>query len=57
MAFGIISHTTTSKGLFVKSAVDTKVYAKGIEVADDELASVKLKPHDFHGEWNYTVKK
>jgi len=53
----LISHTTTSKGLFVKSAVDTKVYEKGIEVSDDELASVKLKPHDFHGEWNYTVTK
>jgi len=53
----LISHTTTSKGLLVKSAVDTKVYPKGIEVSDAELASVKLKPHDFHGEWNYTVKK
>jgi hypothetical protein len=37
--------------------VDTKVYPKGIEVTDEELAIVKLKPHDFHGEWNYTVKK
>jgi len=53
----LISNTTTSQGLLVKSAVDTKVYPKGIEVTDDELAIVKLKPHDFHGEWNYTVKK
>ena len=53
----LISHTTTSKGLLIKSAVDTKVYEKGIEVTDSELASVKLKPHEFHGEWNYTVKK
>jgi transposase len=53
----LISHTITSKGLLVKSAVDTKVYKKGIEVSDYELANVKLKPHDFHGEWNYTVKK
>jgi hypothetical protein len=53
----LISHTTTSKGLVVKTAVDTKVYPTGIEVSDEELAKVKLKPHDFHGEWNYTVKK
>jgi len=53
----LISHTTTSKGLLVKSAVDTNVYSKGMEVSDEELAKVKLKPHDFHGEWNYTVKK
>jgi hypothetical protein len=43
--------------LIVKSAVDTKEYPTGIEVSDAELATVKLKPHTFHGEWNYTVKK
>jgi len=53
----LISNTTTSNGLLVKSAVDTKIYEKGIEVTDAELANVKLKPHNFHGEWNYTVKK
>jgi len=53
----LISHTTTSKGLLVKSAVDTKEYPTGIEVSDAELASVRLTPHQFHGEWNYTVKK
>jgi len=53
----LISHTTTSKGLVVKSAVDTNTYPKGIEVSDAELAKVKLTPHDFHGEWNYTIKK
>jgi hypothetical protein len=53
----LISNTTTSKGLFVKSAVDTKVYPVGIKVSDIELATVKLIPHDFHGDWNYTVKK
>ena len=53
----LISHTTTSRGLVVKSAVDIKVYPTGIEVSDAELANVKLNPHAFHGEWNYTVKK
>ena len=53
----LISNTTTSQGLLVKSAVDTNLYPKGIEVTDDELARGKLKPHEFHGEWNYTVKK
>jgi hypothetical protein len=24
-------------------------------VSDDELATVHLTPHAFHGEWNYTV--
>jgi hypothetical protein len=46
----LISHTTTSKGLVVKSAVDTNVYPTGIEVSDAELESVRLTPHNFHGE-------
>jgi hypothetical protein len=53
----LISHTTTNQGLIVKTAVDTKSYPTGIEVTDEELAKVKLTPHKFHGEWNYTVKK
>jgi len=27
---------------------DTVTYPKGIKVSDEELASVPLKPHDFH---------
>jgi transposase len=53
----LISNTTTSKGLVVQSEVDTTIDKKGIVVCDGELEEVKLKPHDFHGEWNYTVKK
>jgi hypothetical protein len=57
MVVNLISHTTTNQGLLVKSAVDTNMYPTGIEVSDAELAEVKLKPHEFHGEWNYTIKK
>jgi hypothetical protein len=53
----LISNTTTDTGLLIKSAIDTNVYQTGIKVSDDEMEKVKLKPHDFHGEWNYTVKK
>jgi hypothetical protein len=53
----LISNTTTTKGLMVKSAMDTRTYAKGIEVSDEALSKVKLFRHEFHGEWNYTVKK
>ena len=44
-------HTTA--GMTINENADPD--PKGIEVTDDELANVKLKPHDFHGEWNYTV--
>jgi len=53
----LISHTTTEAGLIVKSAIDETLYEKGIKVSNDELAAVAISPHDFHGEWNYTIRK
>ena len=53
----LISHTTTEAGLIVKSAIDDTLYEKGIKVSNDELAAVAIKPHEFHGEWNYTIRK
>jgi len=51
----LISATTTSTGLTVQAAHDPEWYAKGIRISDTELAAVPLQPHDFHGEWNYTI--
>ena len=53
----LISSTTTRAGLIVKSAIDDNYYEKGIKVSDRELELVKLKRHDFHGEWNYTIRR
>lgn len=52
----LIGSTTTRKGLTVRAALDTHAYETGIKVRDDELAKVKLTRHDFHGDWNYTIK-
>ena len=52
----LIGSTTTRKGLIVRAALDTHTYETGIKVRDDELAKVKLTRHDFHGDWNYTIK-
>jgi hypothetical protein len=51
----LISATTTSTGLTVQAAHDPEWYAKGIRITDTQLAAVPLTPHDFHGEWNYTI--
>jgi hypothetical protein len=53
----LISSTTTRAGLTVKSAVDDTFYEKGITVSDKELESINLKRHEFHGEWNYTIRR
>ena len=53
----LISHTTTEAGLIVKSAIDNALYETGVKVSDEELAAVAVHPHDFHGEWNYTIRR
>jgi len=52
----LIGSTTTAKGLKVRSALDETEYEKGIIVDQDELKSVNILQHKFHGEWNYTIK-
>jgi len=52
----LIAATTTKAGLTVRSELDTNVYPKGRKVDDAELDAINLHRHDFHGEWNYTIK-
>ena len=47
---------TTKAGLTVKSELDTNLYPKGIKVANAEMNAIDLHGHEFHGEWNYTIK-
>ena len=51
----LIASTTTRSGLIVKAALDTKHYETKIKVSDQEFAKLKLVPHAFHGDWNYTI--
>jgi hypothetical protein len=52
----LIANTTTKTGLTVRAVLDTDAYETGIEVSDEQLASVRLTPAKFHGEWNYTIR-
>ena len=52
----LIAATTTKTGLVVKARLDRNIYARGIKVSAEELQSIKLDRHEFHGEWNYTIK-
>jgi hypothetical protein len=51
----LIAKTTTKAGLTVKAALDTNPYETAIKVSDEEMAHVRLTPHLFHGDWNYTI--
>jgi hypothetical protein len=52
----LISSTTTDKGLIVKAAVDESHYETGIQVTDEQMATLRLLPAKYHGDWNYTIK-
>jgi hypothetical protein len=52
----LIGATTTETGLRVQADLDTEVYLTKVKVTAEQLATVELHPHHFHGEWNYTIK-
>ena len=49
----LIASTTTETGLTVACQLDPNAYEKGIRVSDEEMVSLSVKQHSFHGEWNY----
>ena len=51
----LISATTTATGLTIQADYDPNWYPTGVKVTNKQLAAVPLDPHEFHGEWNYTI--
>ncbi len=51
----LIGGTTTETGLTVKAVYDNTWYEKGIKITKTELAALHIHPHDWHGQWNYTI--
>jgi len=52
----LIGATKTTTGLTVSCRLDPRTYEKGRKVSDAQMKTINLHPHDFHGEWNYTIK-
>lgn len=52
----LIGSTTTAQGLRVRSEIDKSRYEKGVSISDAQMARIKLQPHAFHGDWNYTIR-
>ena len=51
----LIASTTTAKGLGVRAELDPRFYPTKVEVSKETIKQPNLRPHDFHGEWNYTI--
>lgn len=52
----LIGGTTTKSGLRVKALLDTREYEPGEKITDDQMRALEMKPHKFHGDWNYTFQ-
>jgi len=51
----LIGSTRTTSGLRVRSEIDQGSYPSGVVVTDEQMASLNLERHRFHGDWNYTI--
>jgi hypothetical protein len=59
VAVNLIAGTTTRTGLTVHAERDTGTYPRRIKIPDREMKALiaqYLTPHEWHGEWNYTIK-
>jgi hypothetical protein len=52
---GLIGGTTTKAGLQVTAELDTGTYALGQKPTKEQMASINIKKHRFHPEWNYSI--
>src|SRR5438552_4326248 len=51
-----IAATTTRTGLRVHAQLDTNTYDTGIRISDRQHEALPLTRHDWHGDWNYTLR-
>jgi transposase len=52
----LISNTTTTTGLTVHCVLDTGEYPTGIKYTSKAVDALPMTRHDFHGDWNYTIR-
>ena len=51
-----ITATTTRAGLTVRAELDPGSYPEGVKISDEQMAALPLDRHDWHGDWNYTLR-
>ncbi len=53
----LIANTTTVTGLTVRADLDLNLYPTGIKPTAQERKSIPIARHEFHGNWNYTIRR
>jgi len=50
-----IANTTTSTGLRIRAELDQTIYKTGKKPSRQQMDTINIRRHEFHGEWNYTI--
>lgn len=51
----LIAATTTRSGLRVQAHYDPDWYPTGTKITDQQMNTLNHHPHNWHGDWNYTL--
>jgi hypothetical protein len=52
----LIANTRTTTGLKVDCMLDKGRYPDKVRITDEQMATIRLVPESFHGDWNYTIR-
>jgi hypothetical protein len=52
----LIGSTKTKKGLKIEALLDERDYEPGIKILDEDMARLKIKAHELHPKWNYSIE-
>jgi transposase len=53
----LIANTTTTTGLTVRCELDPNLYPTKIKLTNQQKKAIPINRHEFHGNWNYTIKQ
>jgi hypothetical protein len=51
----LIAHTRTESELTIRAELDGTAHEKGVKISKSTVDALNMRPHEFHGEWDYTV--
>jgi hypothetical protein len=52
----LIGNTRTAAGLRVEAKLDSRNYETGVAITKAQMRALTVRPHAFHGEWNYELQ-
>jgi hypothetical protein len=51
----VISATKPNQGLRIKAVLDRRRYETGVQISDEQMTALHLRPHPENPRWNYSL--